>query len=90
MQLGARWRAGEAPHHSVPAALHDDIERAESLLPEAGWWTLTWLENRPRCELDGHLRVVLDVSGSSRLEDLSRTSTSDLGYDDADDDWLTE
>ncbi|CAG7618020.1 Fe-S oxidoreductase [Leucobacter soli] len=52
MQLGARWPARDAPHRSVPEALHPAIAELEAAHPDAGYWTLTWLEGRPVCRLD--------------------------------------
>ncbi len=63
MQLGARWQTGATPHRSVPPLLHAEIARQESAHPNAGSWTLTWLEGRPRCVLDDIAFVGLDVRG---------------------------
>lgn len=66
MQLGARWRAGDAPHRGVPDALHGTIAEQEAQHPSAEAWTLTWLEGRPVCELDDVAFVTLDVVGRVR------------------------
>lgn len=66
MQLGVRWRYGEVPHRSVPAALHGPIARTEAEYAaqrvDATAWTLTWLEGRARCilgPLDGQDDVLV-------------------------------
>lgn len=92
MRLGARWRAGDPPHLGVPAALHPEIAAQEVVRPQAHAWTLTWLEGRPRCELDGAVVVTLTPEG--------RVATIEIGgqtpggahtapeHEDDDDDWL--
>lgn len=80
MQLGARWRAGDPPHRSVPPSLHPAISEQESLHPAAQAWTITWLEGLPRCALDDAALLTLDASGRALLED-------GAGEDD---DWLNE
>lgn len=79
MQMGARWQAGDPPHRSVPAALHQEITRQEALHPAADSWTLTWLEGLPRCALDDTALLTLDGGGHAMLE---------VQSDDEDDDWL--
>lgn len=79
MQLGSRWRAREAPHRSVPAALHDEIARQEALFPDAHSWTLTWLEGLPQCSLDGELVVSLTHSGEVRVRNLGENITDLAG-----------
>ena len=83
MQLGARWRVGDAPHRGVPPELHAVIAEQEALHPEAGSWTLTWLEGRPRCALDGLVLVTLDG-----VETLRGASDGEPSADE-DDDWLS-
>lgn len=63
MQLGVRWRAGEAPHPSVPGELHAALRAQEAVFPAAHSWTLTWLESRPRCMLDDLVLVWVDARG---------------------------
>lgn len=63
MRLGARWPAGQTPHQSVPAELHHAIQLQESLHPSAQSWTLTWLEGRPRADLDGEVLLTMDDTG---------------------------
>ena len=82
MRLGARWGAGAPPHPSVPEALHAEIAEQEIRHPEARSWTLTWLEGRPRCFLEGSVTVALDAAGVVTVESLHATETED-------DDWLT-
>ena len=99
MRLGARWRVGEAPHVSVPAALHPAILEQEAEHRSASSWTLTWLEGRPRCELiddsDGHV-VTVTPNAAGEIRVLPRV-VADGNWDDErvegapleDDDWLT-
>ncbi|MBK0418027.1 Fe-S oxidoreductase [Leucobacter sp. CSA1] len=102
MRLGTRWGAGTPPHPSVPSALHEAIATQEARFPEAASWTLTWLEGRPRCELDGEVLVSLDpagrvvVSAPPRAGEPGATGPTAGGPgaaewedDDSDDDWLT-
>lgn len=87
MRLGARWQAGDPPHPSVPAALHGEISAQESALPDARAWTLTWLEGRPYCELDGLVVVGLSPAGEVTVsEPGARTPSGETPEDD--DDWL--
>ncbi|MDI6024423.1 Fe-S oxidoreductase [Leucobacter sp. UT-8R-CII-1-4] len=83
MQLGARWRVGDPPHRSVPPSLHQAIAEAELAHPSAASWTLTWLEGRPRCELDDLALVTLTATG-----DVSSSQLQTLSGEDDDDDWL--
>ena len=80
MRLGARWLVGETPHHAVPVALHEVIAEQERNHPGAQAWTLTWLEGRPRCQLDELLVVTLDG--------VSEEPAAGNGDDD-NDDWLS-
>lgn len=82
MQLGARWRAGDPPHRSVPALLNAQIAAEEALRPTAQAWTLTWLEGRPRCVLDDAVVVTLDPGGKVVVGDLGTAAEAE------DDDWL--
>lgn len=84
MQLGSRWQAGDAPHRSVPGALHQEILAQELANPDANSWTLTWLEGRPRCTLDGQVTVTLTPQGRVVVES---GITGDIQGDE-DDDWL--
>lgn len=84
MQLGVRWRAGDAPHRSVPETLHAEIAAQEALHPEAESWTLTWLEGRPRCALDVVVTVTLTASSEILVED----ELPDTIAFETDDDWL--
>jgi len=85
MQLGARWRTGEAPHRAVPAGLHAAIAEAEAAAPHATAWTLTWLEGRPVCTLDTGLALSLGSGG----EIVHTPRVHDASVDDAADDWLS-
>ncbi len=68
MRMGARWAAGSPPHPGVPAALHPAIAAQEASHPGASSWTLTWLENRPRCALDELVIVALLADGRVGVE----------------------
>ncbi len=72
MQMGARWQAGDPPHRSVPAALHQEITRQEALHPAADSWTLTWLEGLPRCALDDAALLTLDGGDDPDTHDYAR------------------
>lgn len=70
MQLGTRWRVGEAPPSRLPEVVKDAVSRIEAALPRTdadGWrWTLTWLEGLPIAELDDGTRVTVDrASGNA-------------------------
>ncbi|MFT4231382.1 MAG: Fe-S oxidoreductase [Leucobacter sp.] len=82
MQLGARWRTGEPPHRGVPPLLHETIAGQERCYPEAGSWTLTWLEGRPRCTLDDAVLVSLDAKGGVIVRELGAGFDS-VGVDGA-------
>lgn len=81
MRLGARWRVGDPPHSSVPVSLHDAIAAQEAAHPGASAWTLTWLEGRPRLDLDELVTVALAATGEVLLE-------GGEGDDTDDDAWL--
>ena len=85
MRLGTRWTAGETPHESVPVVLHEAIAAQEAAYPTAAAWTLTWLEGRARCELDGLVRVAQSVDGTVSVQILDDEQAAD---DSDDDDWL--
>lgn len=87
MQLGARWRVGDPPHHSVPPSLHEAITAQENAHPDAVSWTLTWLEGRPQCALDDLAIVTLDASGRLALISVGQEHPV-AGADADDDDWL--
>lgn len=89
MQLGSRWLVGEQPHRGVPSELHTAIQEQEELHPSAHSWTLTWLEGRPRCQLDDCLIVTIDRDGAHQVITLTGQSGNDIiSGDDDDDDWL--
>lgn len=87
MQLGSRWRVNEPPHRSVPFELHETIREQEQQHPHAHSWTLTWLEGRPRCDLDGTLIVTLSREGAVQVIPSSQNGDLEVDDDD-DDDWL--
>lgn len=89
MQLGVRWQAGEPPHRSVPPSLHGAIARREAAHPGARAWTLTWLEGRPRCALDGVALVELDANGAPRVTVFSGPDASPADDAPDQDDWLS-
>lgn len=84
MQLGIRWRAGEKVHHSVPHEMHDAIRTQETEHPDAEFWTLSWLEGRPRCALDSTLILTIDSAGRVVIEG----EPSGVTHQDSEDDWL--
>lgn len=92
MQLGARWQAGEPPHHSVPELLRATIAERELAHPDAGSWTLTWLEGRPVCTLDDLEVVSLGSGGEIRVApratSLFAPSDDPAADEHDDDDWL--
>jgi hypothetical protein len=83
MQLGARWMVGDPPHPSVPAVLYDAIDEQVRMHPTAHSWTLTWLEGRPRCQLD-HL-VIITLDQNSVVQVLDPYAPVVIDSDDA---WL--
>lgn len=98
MQLGARWRVGDAPHRGVPDTLHAAIAESERLHPSGTAWTLTWLEGRPRVELCDEAGERLDdvrIDAAGRVTrstihaplDDDNDAAGESGADD-DDDWL--
>lgn len=98
MQLGARWLAGSPPHPGVPEALHPLLAEVEVAHPGARSWTLTWLEGRPRCELECAAEcpraaapiVTLTADGAPALVDARTVDSATGDLDDLDDDdWLT-
>ena len=74
MRLGTRWSARTTPPPAVPDALRRGIAAVEETLPvdplgqPTPAWTLTWLEGRPRAELDTGVLVSLDADGSVVVE----------------------
>lgn len=70
MQLGTRWTAHMPPPAAVPRALHPQIAAVEAALPAdqlgqpAPRWTLTFLEGRPRAELDTGVIVSVGADGT--------------------------
>ena len=93
MQLGARWRAGDPPHRSVPEALVSAIAACERKHPEGDSWTITWLEGRPRLQFDDLIEVRMTAQGSIETiflsEESEDTRNPTAGDEDVDDDdWL--
>ncbi|WP_375384180.1 hypothetical protein [uncultured Microbacterium sp.] len=74
MQLGTRWTAGQTPPAAVPAALHAAIAEVDAAVlaatdgSPAPRWTLTWLENRARVELDTGVIVRVEADGEVVVE----------------------
>jgi hypothetical protein len=68
MQIGTRWRVGDAPPARLPDAVKEAIARTEAEVVEldtARWrWTLTWLENRPVVELNDGTTIRVGHDGS--------------------------
>jgi hypothetical protein len=73
MQLGTRWSVGAEP----PERLSDEMKAAiasveaerESQDTSMWRWTLTWLEGRPRAELEDGTIVREDYDGSIILDE---------------------
>ncbi|MFJ3381398.1 hypothetical protein ACIPJ2_13420 [Curtobacterium sp. NPDC090217] len=69
MQLGTRWNVGGEPPARLVEALVVAVRTVEDeLAAEAvdttGWgWTLTFLEGKPRVELDDGTSIHLDDAG---------------------------
>ena len=69
MQLGTRWLFGTNPPERIPSDVKAAISSVEDDVRSVGtdaesWrWTLTWLENRPVCELDDGTLVTVDANG---------------------------
>lgn len=96
MRLGARWRAGDPPHMSVPEVMHATISEQEAAHPDATSWTITWLEGRPYCDLDGAVIVRLTAEGTvvaspphNSGEGAAWHAGARDSEDDDDDDWLS-
>ena len=62
--LGTRWPVGDEPSPRLPQAVVDailDLEEAlarENVDTKGWYWTLTYLETRPVCELDDGTRIL--------------------------------
>lgn len=92
MQIGSRWRAGSAPHVSVPEQLHLALAQVDAD-GKALSWTLTWLEGRPVCRRSDDITVTLTSTGDVKITHAEEQATTDSGtapHDDDDDDWLLE
>lgn len=67
MRLGTRWDAGGEPPAGLPAAFVTQVRAVEADLPPdaegTARWTLTWLEGRPRAELDTGAVVTVGTDG---------------------------
>ena len=59
MQLGTRWPAGAIPPSKLSAEWLAAIAVAEAEGCDTGFWTLTWLEGRPRVAHDSGLQLVV-------------------------------
>lgn len=73
MQLGTRWAVGDDPPPRLPGPVADAVRRVEAELAgidTAAWrWTLTWLEGRPRVELDDGTLIELGADGRAVITD---------------------
>jgi hypothetical protein len=73
MQLGTRWNVGaEAPPRLVEtlvvAVRGVEAELASESVDTTGWrWTLTYLEGKPRVELDDGTSIHLDDAGRAQV-----------------------
>ncbi len=98
MQLGTRWRFGGTPPNRLSEPMRESVAAVETERIERGcidpatwYWTLTWLEGRPICELDDDTRVTEQADGSIRVVTNASAAPypDDLEADLEDDDWLT-
>lgn len=67
MQLGTRWAVGSAGPASLSTEVRDTVaayEAARGAEISGLTWTLTWLEGRPRLELDDGTSVPVGVAPS--------------------------
>ena len=68
MQLGTRWTVG-ATAPRLPDAMLRAVARVEADLAgvdTGGWrWTLTWLEGKPRAELDDGTVIRYDTTSDT-------------------------
>lgn len=84
MQLGKRWKIGDAAPPNLPGVVIDAVrgvedEIAADEVPATDWsWTLTWLEGRPIVELDDGTLVTYNAEND--------TATVRQSADDEDDD----
>lgn len=75
MQLGTRWNVGAVAPARLDQALVDAVRQVEGELTAqsvdtAGWgWTLTYLEGKPRVELDDGTSIHLDDAGHAQVTD---------------------
>lgn len=73
MQLGTRWNVGAAAPSRLDEALVVAVRQVEAELADesvdtAGWgWTLTYLEGKPRVELDDGTSIHLDDAGRAQV-----------------------
>lgn len=72
MRIGTRWEVGSTPPAGLPEELVDAIHEFERQLfgdlhavtaAAHSFWTLTWLEGRPVCQLDGGPEITIDSNG---------------------------
>ncbi|WP_082517871.1 hypothetical protein [Curtobacterium sp. Leaf183] len=73
MQLGTRWNVGAVAPSRLDEALVvavrqvEDELSAESVDTAAWGWTLTYLEGKPRVELDDGTSIHLDDAGRAQV-----------------------
>jgi hypothetical protein len=85
MQLGTRWAIGSPAPQRIPEPMKAAIRTVEAELEDAdqatdGWgWTLTYLENRPRVDLDDGTRIRMVE------EDVALVTSVELDESDEDD-----
>lgn len=89
MQLGTRWAVGAEPPARLPEAMVAAIRTIESKLSDGDRrrWTLTWLERRPRVELDDGPLLRLTASGAVEVieadgDDVDAGDAADPGTPD--------
>jgi hypothetical protein len=75
MQLGTRWNVGGEPPSAVPEAMVVAVRAVEDELAQesvdaSDWrWTLTFLEGKPRVDLDDGTAIRLDDAGRAQITD---------------------
>ncbi|WGD36371.1 hypothetical protein [Lysinibacter sp. HNR] len=92
MRLGTRWLFGASPPNSLGADVVEAVRAVEhsrrAEIPDSAdgipwFWTLTWLEGRPVCELDDGTRVIVSATGTIAI-----TSSGEDDEED-DDSWMS-
>lgn len=86
MRIGTRWPAGSEPPAGLPAALVDAIQEFESrefgdvravTATAHAFWTLTWLEGRPVCQLENGPEFTIDSNGHVQNSTAQQSESDD-------------